>query len=59
MHDYKERFGISRILSRLLFLKREDRRNIVLTYSNELSVDASEVLNVNNWFFTDLYFEDY
>jgi len=57
MFDYKERFRISRYLSRLFFISREDRRNIVLYLSNKLKAQKEDILDVRNWLFTDLYFE--
>ena len=59
MYDFKERFGVSRSLKNLLFLGRPDRRNIVVFVSEGLKELENSMLNADNWYFTDLYFEGY
>lgn len=59
MYDIKERFGVSNILKRLHFLNRTDRRNIVVFLSPELEKLKDRITQADNWYFTDLYFENY
>ena len=59
MYDFKERVGLAGVLKKMFFIKRPDRRNIVLFLSPQVYPLENEMLDVNNWFFTDLYFENY
>jgi len=57
LHDLKDSFGIDNVLRKLYFLGRPDQRNLVIYLSPSLTGERSKILNINNWFFTDLYFE--
>lgn len=59
IYDMKERFHLSDALKRLFFISRPDRRNLVVFLSPALAASEKEMLDINNWFFTDLYFENY
>lgn len=59
MYDFKENFSISKILKNLFFLQRYDKRNILLSFSPQFEQEKLKILNIRNWYFTDLYFEAY
>lgn len=59
LHDYKENLGVAKILKSLFFLSRYDKRNIVIFTSKNLESVKNRILDIKNWFFTDLYFEGY
>ena len=59
MYDYKERFGLSGILRRLMNTQRPDRRNIVVFDSGMPDETRVKIEDAGNWLFTDLYFEGY
>ncbi|OGW77850.1 MAG: hypothetical protein A3I73_00130 [Omnitrophica bacterium RIFCSPLOWO2_02_FULL_45_16] len=59
MYDMKERFMLSGLVKKLRFIGRPDNRNIVVFLSPELKQLENNVLDAGNWYFTDLYFEDY
>ena len=59
MYDFKENFCISRIMKDLFFLQRYDKRNILISFSPQFEQEKHKILNIRNWYFTDLYFEAY
>lgn len=59
IYDYKENFGISRMLKSLFFLSRPDERNIMVFFPSSSKLDSRRILDIRNWYFTDLYFEGY
>lgn len=59
LYDLKEKFGLSRKLKGLFFLRRPDPRNIVVYIAPQFIGRQAEILEANNWLFTDLYFENY
>lgn len=59
MYDMKEKFMVSRLIKKLRFIGREDKRNIVVFLSPELKRLEDKILEAGNWYFTDLYFENY
>ncbi len=59
MYDMKEKFMLSKLIKKLRFIGREDKRNIVVFLSPELKQLEAKILDVDNWYFTDLYFENY
>ncbi|MBU1083744.1 MAG: hypothetical protein ABIG55_03640 [Candidatus Omnitrophota bacterium] len=59
MHDRKETFGLAGVLKELFFTKRSDKRNITVFLSSQLEDEKEKILDIKNWFFTDLYFEGY
>jgi hypothetical protein len=59
MYDLKERFYLSQAIKRLLFLGREDKRNIVVYAPGLFGAGECRALDIGNWYFTDLYFDGY
>ena len=57
LYDYKKNFNISDMLKKVHFLKRPDQRNLVIFLSPLFAKGRSRALDINDWFFTDLYFE--
>lgn len=57
LYDYKKGFNISGMLKKIHFLKRPDQRNLVIFLTPLFAKEKSRVMDINNWFFTDLYFE--
>lgn len=56
MHDYKENLGIYNMLKNLFFISRPDKRNIVIFLSDKFKSERYRIMNIENWFFTNLYF---
>ena len=59
MHDCKDALGVLKCLKNSFLLRRKDKRNIVVFLSPQLAPLRKRILDVRNWYFTDLYFEGY
>lgn len=59
IYDIKEKLRLSNTIKKFFFLRRREKRNIVIFLSPPLKALEKEMLDIGNWFFTDLYFENY